>query len=67
MLTDEGGQECFEEAISHKDESERVKTMQEEIKSLNKKHNYELVNTRLVVKDFNQKKGVDFEEKFSPG
>ncbi|KAH9751856.1 hypothetical protein KPL71_014473 [Citrus sinensis] len=53
MLTDEEEQECFEEAISHKDESERVKTMQEEIKSLNEKHNYELVNTRLVVKDFN--------------
>ena len=43
MPTDEGEPEYFEEAISHWHKSECVKAMQEEMKSLNKNHTYNLV------------------------
>ncbi|CAL1369479.1 unnamed protein product [Linum trigynum] len=80
--------------MSHEDKEAWNKAMQEEMKSLQENHTYDLMKlpkgkislknkwvyklkteetsskprfrARLVVKGFNQKKGVDFEEIFSP-
>ncbi|CAL1403469.1 unnamed protein product [Linum trigynum] len=80
--------------MSHEDKEEWNKAMQEEMKSLQENHTYDLVKlpkgkrslknkwvyklktgetssnprfrARLVVMGFNQKKGDDFEEIFSP-
>ena len=43
MLTDGGEPECFEEAMSHQYKNEWVKAIQEEMKSLNENHLYDLV------------------------
>ncbi|CAL1383495.1 unnamed protein product [Linum trigynum] len=94
LLTDGGEPEYYQEAMYHEDKEEWNKAMQEEMKSLQENHTYDLVKlpkgkrslknkwvyklkteetsskprfrARLFVKGFNQKKGVDFEEIFSP-
>ncbi|KAL8110481.1 hypothetical protein AgCh_026264 [Apium graveolens] len=94
MLTDGGEPETYYEAVSHEKKEEWSKAMEEEMRSLQQNHTYDLVKlpkgkralknkwvyrlktdknsgqtrykARLVVKGFSQKKGVDFEEIFSP-
>ena len=43
MLTDAGEPECFEEVMSHQHKNEWVKAMQDEMRSLNENHIYDLV------------------------
>ena len=46
LLIDEGELECFQEVESHKDKQSWMKAMQEEMNSLHKNKNYELVVTK---------------------
>ena len=43
ILTDGGEPECFKEAMSYQHKNELVKAIQENIKSLNENHTYDLV------------------------
>ena len=94
MLSNGGEPESFREAMTNDHKEEWLDAMNDEMKSLQDNHTYDLVKlpkgkralknkwvyrlkteehcsqprykARLVVKGFNQKKGIDFEEIFSP-
>ncbi|GJX17062.1 putative RNA-directed DNA polymerase [Tanacetum coccineum] len=64
LLIDEGEPECYAEAIEDEHKKEWFEAMQDEINSLHENSTFELA--RLVVKDFSQKRGIDFDEFFFP-
>ena len=93
-VTNEGGPECFQEAMESDENQNWLDAMHDEIKSLHDNHTYDLVKfpkgkralgnmwiyrvkhesnsksprykARVVIKRFHQRKGVDFNEIFSP-
>ena len=93
-LIDGGEPESYEEAIESEENHKWIHAMEDEMKSLDDNHTFDLVKlpngkralknrwiyrvkheensasprykARLVVKGFNQKKGIDFDEIFSP-
>ncbi|KAI4334908.1 hypothetical protein L6164_013610 [Bauhinia variegata] len=76
LLTDGGEPERYEEALEHDHKEKWLITMQEEMQSLQENHTFELVKLPkgkkalknkwvFIVKGFNQKKGIDYEEIFT--
>ncbi|GJU24681.1 putative reverse transcriptase domain-containing protein [Tanacetum coccineum] len=64
LLTDGGEPECYAEAMKDEHKKEWFDAMQDEMKSLyTPRPRYKC---QMVVKGFSQKKGIDFDEIFSP-
>ncbi|GJV39601.1 gag-pol polyprotein, partial [Tanacetum coccineum] len=67
LLIEEGEPSTLQEALNNPDASFWKATMQEEIKTLHKNKTWELMrgNKTLVVKEYAQKEGIDFNKIFS--
>ncbi|GKB70666.1 retrovirus-related pol polyprotein from transposon TNT 1-94, partial [Tanacetum coccineum] len=64
LLTNGGEPECYAEAMEDEHKKEWFEAMEDEMNSLHENNTFELA--RLVVKGFSQKRGIDFDEIFSP-
>ena len=77
VVAEDDEPQSYDEVMMNRDKEEWERAMQDEIKSLHKNQIYELTKlpqerrvlkgpkTKIVVKGYNQKKGVDFVETFS--
>ena len=74
LLTDEGEPECYEEAMTNVYKEKWNNAMQDEMDSLHENYTLETredgstprYKGPIVVKGFQQKKGVNFDEIFAP-